>query len=477
MIVLRDYQDRLIQDGRAEMRRHRRVLFQLPTGGGKTPIASFMAGQTAAGGRTCWFICHRAELVEQTSKTFRKFGIEHGIIAAGYPMSLGQPVQVCSIDTLKTRLCRQPLAGCEPPRLIIWDECHHVGAAGWSRVMSAFPASFHVGLTATPWRLDGSGLDEHFDAMVCGPSVAWLIENGFLSEYRYIAPPLADLSGFKKKNDQLNDQAKVLDKPKLIGDAISHWRQYADGMRSVGFATTVGHSQHLAAMFNAAGIPAAHLDGGTPKAERRAIIRDFAQGSLLHLFNVSLFGEGFDLAAIADMDVTIDCVTMHRRTQSLSLFLQMVGRALRPAPGKTAVIIDHAGNYQLHGLPDDDREWTLEGREKGGRSSGDSGPPPPVVCEGCFNAIRRPLPPACPHCGKTLVDPYKPPEVGDGQLVEITAAHKAELRRQQKREQAEAETLQDLVTLAIRRGYANPQRWAYKVWSNRPASRRGIKAM
>lgn len=470
MIQLRDYQSDLIARGRQQMRQHRRVVFQLPTGGGKTPLASFMAGQTANGGRTCWFICHRAELVEQTSKTFRKFGIEHGIIAAGYPMNLVLHVQVCSIDTLKNRLDML-----HPPDLIIWDECHHIGAAGWARVMASFPAAFHVGLTATPWRLDGSGLGEHFDAMVTGPSVAWLIENGFLSEYRYIAPPIADLSGIKKRMGDFvaSEAAARMDKPKLIGDAISHWKQYASGMRSVGFATTVAHSQHLAGMFNAAGIPAAHLDGGTPKAERRAIIRDFAQGGLLHLFNVSLFGEGFDLAAIADMDVTIDCVSMHRPTMSLSLFLQMVGRALRPAPGKTAVILDHAGNYQRHGLPDDEREWTLEGQEKKGRGDSDSGPPPPVVCEGCFNAIRRPLPPSCPHCGKSLVDPYKPPEVGDGELVEITSADKAELRRQQKREQAEAETMQELVTLAIRRGYQNPQGWAWKVWTGRNKTKVG----
>lgn len=469
MIQLRDYQGELIQGGRAAMRHHRRVLLQLPTGGGKTPIASYMAGQTAAGGRSCWFICHRAELVEQTSKTFRKFGIQHGVIAAGYPMTPAQPVQVCSIDTLKNRLDK--LA---PPALAIWDECHHVGAAGWARVMEALPGAFHVGLTATPWRLDGSGMGQWFDEMVCGPSVAWLIEHGYLSPYQYVAPPLADLSRFKKKNDQLKDQAEAMDKPTLIGDAIGHWRKFADGQRTVGFATTVAHSQHLAAQFNSAGIPAAHLDGGTKKNERRAIIRDFATGGLLHLFNVSLFGEGFDLAAIADMDVTIDCVTMHRRTQSLSLFLQMVGRALRPADGKVATIIDHAGNYQLHGLPDDDREWTLEGQSKRGRAANDNAPPPPVICQGpgCFQAVRRPLPEHCPYCGSPMQAEFKPPEVGDGELVVIGEAEKAALRRQQRREQAEAETLQDLVALGVQRGYKNPQKWAYQVWSNRPQARR-----
>lgn len=467
MIQLRGYQGDLVDRGRQAMRRSRKVLFQLPTGGGKTPIASFMAGQTAAGGRSCWFVCHRAELVEQTSKTFRRFGIAHGVIAAGYPMDLRQSVQVCSIDTLKNRLTK--LA---PPAVIIWDECHHIGAAGWAKVMKAYPHSYHVGLTATPWRLDGSGLGEWFDEMVCGPSVSWLIEQGYLSPYRYFAPTLADLSAIRKKNDQLKDQAKIMSNAKLIGEAISHWREYAYGLRSVGFATNVAHSQYLAEQFTKAGIPAAHLDGGTPKNERRAIIRDFAEGGLLHLFNFSLFGEGFDLAAIADMDVTIDAVAMHRKTHSLSLFLQMVGRGLRPAPDKTAIILDHGGNYQMHGLPDDEREWTLEGREKGQRAANDNGPPPPVVCDECFNAIRRPLPPDCPYCGKRLTVQAEPPKVADGELVEIGAAEKAALRKQQKMEQAQAESLSDLVTLGISRGYKNPQKWAYQVWSNRPQKRR-----
>lgn len=469
MILLRDYQEDMIRRCRQALRRHRRVLLQAPTGAGKTALASYMAGQSAANGRAVWFICHRAELVTQTSLTFRRFGIAHGIISAGIPMDLRQSVQVCSIDTLKNRLAKLP-----PPALVIWDECHHIGAAGWAKVMATLGNAFHIGLSATPCRLDGRGLDEHFDELVLGPSVSWLIEQGHLSPYRVFAPPGADLSGVRTRMGDFatGDAEAAMDKPRLIGDAIAHWRKHADGLRSVAFATTVRHSQHLAEQFNLAGIPAAHLDGGTPKAERAQIIRHFADGRIKVLTNVALFGEGFDLSAIAGRDVTIDCVMQHRPTQSLALHLQQVGRAMRPTPGKVAIILDHAGNTQRHGLPDDDREWTLEGRAKGKRAANDNGPPPPVICDGCFNAIRRPQPPACPHCGKRLVAEAKPPKVADGDLVEIGEVEKAELRRQRLREQAKAKTLQDLVSLATRRGYKNPQGWAWKVWSNRP-SRRG----
>lgn len=464
-VQLREYQAQVIDDARAAMRRSRRVLLQLPTGGGKTALASFMAGESAAKGRPVWFICHRAELVAQTSFTFRKFGIGHGIIAAGAPMDLRQMVQVCSIDTLKNRVHQLP-----DPALIIWDECHHLGAAGWQRVQEHYSAAYHIGLSATPCRLDGKGLDLHFDELVQGPNVAWLIEQGFLSRYRAFAPSAPDMTGIRKQHGDFvrGDTEKAMDRPKLTGDAIAHWQRHARGMRSVGFAVTVAHSHHLADQFNQAGIPAAHLDGTTPKADRARIIRDYADGRILVLFNVDLFGEGFDLSAIAQRDVTIDCVLQLRPTQSLGLHLQQVGRALRPAPGKTAIILDHAGNIMRHGLPDDEREWSLEGmQKKAGKAANDNSPPPPVTCCGCFAQIRRPAPPACPYCGHQLQAEAKEITVGEGELVELDEAAKRELRANLKREQAEAKSLQELVALGARRGYKSPQQWAFKVWSSR----------
>ena len=130
-VILRDYQSDIIERARLSMRRNRRVLLQAPTGAGKTALASYMAGETSERGQQVWFICHRAELVLQTSLTFRKFGIDHGFIAAGYPMNLRAGVQICSIDTLKNRLLQLP-----PPKLAIVDECHHCGAAGWARVVA-----------------------------------------------------------------------------------------------------------------------------------------------------------------------------------------------------------------------------------------------------------------------------------------------------------------------------------------------------
>lgn len=458
-VVLRDYQQDIIDRGRQAMRKHKRILFQAPTGAGKTALASFMAAQTSGRGAQVWFICHRAELVLQTSLTFRKFGIDHGFIAAGYPMNLRAGVQICSMDTLKNRITTL-----QPPKLAIVDECHHCGAAGWARVVAWLyeNGAYVIGLSATPKRLDGAGLDEHFDDIIIGPPVRWLMDNGHLSQYRMFCPDIPDMKGVRKQMGDFakGDAAEKMDKPKLTGNIINHWRKYANGMKTVGFAVNIAHSQHLTRAFLDAGIRAAHLDGGTDKAERKRIIQAYAHDELDVIFNVSLFGEGFDLSAIAQTDVTIDCLIDAQPTQSLSLVLQKDGRVLRPSPGKTAVILDHAGNALRHGFPDDDREWTLAGDENGQKSGGSDGPPPPVICKGCFNAIRRPLPPSCPHCQKSLQAEAKEIEVAEGELREMDEKAKESLRAKMKREEDACKDIGALTALAMKRGVPNPSGWA-----------------
>lgn len=462
-VLLRDYQEKMIREARQALRRVRRVLIQAPTGSGKTALATFMAGETVERGAAVHFICHRAELVEGTSKTFHKFGVPHGFIAAGQPMNGNALANVCSIDTLKTRLMVV-----KEPKLAIWDECHHMGAAGWQLVMKAWPNAYHIGLSATPWRLDGTGLNDFFDEMVLGPTVSWLIEHGHLAPYRVFAPSVPDMTGVRKAMGDFakGDSEKKMDKPKLTGDAIGHWKRLAKGLRTVVFAVTVAHSQHIAEQFNLAGIPAAHLDGTTPKGERKKIIQDYAAGRIQVLCNVDLFGEGFDLASIAGCDVTIDCVILMRPTQSLSLFLQQVGRALRPYLNKIAIILDHAGNTLRHGFPDDEREWSLEGRKKGKGSKKQEGPLPPMTCEYCFMQIRRPVPSECPSCGKRLLAEAKLPTADDGHLGEVTEAEKRRRRAILKHEEAEATDLGALIALGASRGYKKPATWAKKKFEN-----------
>lgn len=458
-VILRDYQDDVIHRGRQSMRHNRRVLFQLPTGGGKTAIASFMTDQAQARDKIVYFVCHRAELLTQTSATFRRFGIAHSFIAAGLRYEPHLNVQICSIDTLKNRTHIVP-----EPDLCIWDECHHIVAAGWAAVMNEWGKAFHIGLSATPIRTDGKGLDDLFDEIVLGPTVAWLIEQGHLSPYQAFIPSGGmDVTGVHKRmGDFVGKEIEAkIDRPKLVGDIIQHWRKHASGALSIAFAPSLDFSMYMVDQFNAAGIPAAHLDGGTDKAERKRIIQRFADGGIRVLWNRFLFGEGLDLAAIAQKDVTIDCVIDAAPTQSVALALQRWGRALRPGEGKTAILLDHAGNMLRHGFPDDEREWSLEGEEKTGRG-GASTSQPPMICGDCYNAIKRPAPTHCPHCGKALKPEAKPLEVGDGELVAANDNEKAAVRAQLKKEENDAKDLGELVALAQRRGYKNPMHWAQR---------------
>jgi superfamily II DNA or RNA helicase len=445
----------MIEQCRQSLRRVRRVLLQAPTGFGKTALATFMTGETAAKGQGVWFICHRAELVDGTSKTFAKYGITHSFIAAGRQINLKTLVQICSIDTLKNRL-----ATLVAPKIALIDEGHHCAAAGWAVVIDWLVSQgcYVILLSATPKRLDGKPIRLHCDEMVLGPQVAELIAEGSLAQYQAFIPDVPDMKGVRKMMGDFKkaDAAERMDKPKLTGNIIKHWKKYANGLKTIGFAVNVAHSQHLAESFRVAGIKAEHLDGTTDKAERKRIIMEFAHGDLDVLFNVDLFSEGFDLSAIAETDVTVDCVIDASPSQSLVKVMQRWGRALRPGLVKIKIILDHAGNMLRHGFPDDPREWSLDGDEETAKGANDNGPPPPVICEGCFNAIRRPLPPCCPYCEKSLQAKQKEIEVAEGELRAVDEKAKESVRAKLKREMDACKDLGALTAYFAKQGVANP---------------------
>lgn len=444
MTILRPYQSRMIEQARDAFRSgHRAVLMQLPTGGGKTYLASTMVDGASRRGNVCLWLTHRRELISQASRSFSTLGIPHSTIQGGVITDPTAAVQIGSIQTVARRLDRLT-----PPQLIVFDETHHIGATQWQQIFDHYPDARVVGLTATPWRLDGRGLGTWYSTMINGPTVAELIESGSLSEYRLFAPATPDMGGVGSVGGdyQRRDLARVMDKPSITGDAVAHYRRLCPGKRAVAFAVSIEHSQHIAASFNEAGIPAEHVDGGTDPAERDNAVKRFERGDTLVLCNAELFGEGFDVPAI-------EAAILLRPTQSLSLYLQQVGRALRPSPGKAqAIILDHAGNSARHGLPDDEREWTLEDRKKKRRASdGDA-----VVrqCPECFR-VYRPAP-KCPGCG------FETPVVGrvveevDGVLAEVDLAQQ---RREQRLEEAKCQSLDDWMRLAAARGYKPG--WAY----------------
>lgn len=450
---LRPYQTEAIDKMRSLMKEGcRSILYQGATGSGKTLLTAHMLHTAAKKGMRSWFVVHRKELIDQSVRAFKLEGLQYGIIAAGYGRDRSKLVQIASIGTLVRRLAEY-----RAPSLIVWDECHHIAAKSWRDTYSAFPRAYHVGLTATPQRLDGQGLGQYFQTLISGPSVSWLIENGFLSKYRLYAPATVDLSQVHRRmgdyaKDELN---KAMDKPKITGSAVEHYKKYAAGKRAIVFAVSIEHSKHIVEEFRKAGYNAEHVDGETPAEERSRIVERFREGNIQILSNVELFGEGFDIPAV-------EVAILLRPTESLGLYLQQCGRSLRPFDGKqTAILLDHVGNVGRFGLPDQDREWSLEGRDK---SKGD-GEAPVRICPVCFGA-QRPVP-RCIFCGAPF--PLKPREIQtvSGDLKEIDSAQQLALKLRWKREQGQSKGFHELVELGKSRGYKRPHAWAAMVMKGR----------
>ena len=230
-MILYPHQDEAIFRLRESLQINQSVLLQAATGFGKTACASYMLSGANDKKLVAWFICHRKELVEQTSKTLDRINLRHGFIAAGRPYNQLENIFIASVDTLKNRLDRL-----QPPDLMIFDGCHHCAAAGWKAVhtWAKKGGAKIVGLSATPWRLDGSGLIDFFQDMVKSPPVSWLIENGFLSAYKAFAPSTPDLSKVKSRMGDYNQEqiAQVMDNSVLFGCAVENWKQRAQGKKN-----------------------------------------------------------------------------------------------------------------------------------------------------------------------------------------------------------------------------------------------------
>ncbi len=459
------------------------VMAVLPTGSGKTVTFSDIIHDHL--GASC-AIAHRQELVSQISLALAKDGVKHRIIGPKDVVKLcvnlhmaevgtnyyvpSAPCAVAGVDTLVKR--RDELASwLNSVTLWVQDEAHHVLLDNkWGTAAAMFPNAKGLGVTATPLRADGKGLGRHadglFDVMVEGPGMRDLINMGYLTDYRIFAPDsdldLSQVNVSKTTGEYNPNKLKTaVRKSHIVGDVVAHYLRIAPGKLGVTFATDVETATDIAAQFNAQGVPAAVVSAKTPNADRIAILRKFKKRELLQLVNVDLFGEGFDLPAI-------EVVGMARPTQSFSLFVQQFGRSLRlmidgslypvwdsltneqrrdhiAASSKPhAIIIDHVGNVDRHGLPDGLRTWSLDRRGK--RNSGTPDDVIPVrACPACTAVYKR-INTACPYCGhKAEPAARSGPEHVDGDLIELDAAALAIMRGEIERaDMSEADKLAEV---------------------------------
>ena len=283
MVQLRPFQASAVAEIRgAYMAGHRRVLFVLPTGGGKTFTFVYIAEQAAIRGNRVCVLVHRQELVDQASRSLHAIGCQHGIIAAGYRQDLRQGVQVASVQTLARRLHTLP-----PDffQLLIVDEAHHAVAGTWAKVLAAMPRAHVLGVTATPARLDNRGLGDAFETLIEGPDAGWLTEQGFLVPARIFAPPGIDLDGIKRFDTRKgqHDAEEILRQGQAMGDAVSHYRRTIEPVHNgtaIAFCCSVAHAEAVAEAFREQGIPAATLDGTMDRGVRKALVRDFGRGQV-----------------------------------------------------------------------------------------------------------------------------------------------------------------------------------------------------
>ena len=404
---LRPYQEAAVADlRRAYAAGHRAPLLVMPTGAGKTQIFTHITAAMAQRGRRVTILVHRRELIAQASRKLTQAGVDHGIIAAGTPATFA-PIQVASVQTLIRRLEDTPA-----PDLLIIDEAHHAAAGSWNRILEHWPDALRLGVTATPARLDGRGLRDNFDLIVHGPTVAYLTAAGYLAPSKLYAPPLkADLSAIPTRaGDFASDAtAAAMDKPSITGDAIDHYRRICPGAPAIAFCCTTVHAENVAAQFRSAGFSSQAILGTTPIAQRDQQLNDLATGAIQVLTSVDVISEGTDVPAVT-------AAILLRPTASLGLYLQQIGRILRPAPGKPhAIVLDHVGNIHRHGWPDDVRTWSLDSKPRRQR---DNAPAPTVrTCPVCFAAFKPQ--PVCPACGANCVPETHEIRVVDGELVEI----------------------------------------------------------
>ena len=352
MLRLRPYQDDLLRQAQAALAPPQaRSLLQLPTGAGKTRLAAaLLAARIRDGGKGVW-LTHRRELSAQTGQALNQSGVRaantlHWRSDAPAP-SANRGVIILMPQTVARRNHYDNIwTEYDAQDLLVIDGAHHADAPGWQRAIQQWPGRV-IGLTATPWRLaKDRGFNHLFDNLIVGPPIRELQSKGYLAQAQVLMPDSAAIIvGGQVANDgNYSEKGIELANPGLhdvmTGGALEFWRHRAQRRQTIVYAVGVKHAENLAAVFNDAGIPAAVILGNTPPEIRRELMRQFSDGHLKILVNVEVTTEGVDLPDAA-------CIVLARPTMSLALYLQMVGRGLRPKPnGVNCLLLDLAGNVE-----------------------------------------------------------------------------------------------------------------------------------
>lgn len=459
-MILRDYQqsifDQIVSSDTDDV-------FQLDTGGGKTPIITKLSAL-----KPTILIAHRNMLIEQISQTLTKMGSNHQIIGTplitrrcqlfqrNHGIEYDGNIWVGTVQSIISRYKRGKLdLDRNSIEQVIIDEAHHVARDNiWAQMSEVFPNARYLGCTATPCRLDGQGMHKDcgglFENLIQAEQLTekatqWLIGNNYLSDYEYWSPPTNGIDFSKLKLSSGKDFTKdsleyAINKELIAGDVLKHYKRLADNKRNLIYCPSIANAEHIASVFKQSGYVATYIASSLSLVENMRRIDAFRTGEATILINVEMVTEGFDLPEI-------ECVQMLRPTASYALYRQMCGRNLRPKPnGNKAIFIDHAGNAFRHGLPDDDVEWSLFGTPKNKSES-------VINCEECgftHNAYLK----LCPNCGNpnwlasidAHLEPLVAADVIKVDLVRKVRNHLRQLELQEQQLQAKLEYERKLKT-------------------------------
>lgn len=336
------------------------VMLQMPTGTGKTMLFTSLINDLKKNADCrILIVAHRSELIEQIDNNLNRYNIEHGIIASGTIRDLNKQVQVASVQTLTHRANTELMATLKPDFIII-DEAHHSLATTYTSFWKAYPKVHKLGVTATPYRLNGASFESHFETLISTLQVQEFIKNGYLSNYKFYADnPKSSLSkavdSIRGKSTTGDYKVSDLLNSLNVADHIQHlvhcYLKYAKDLKGIVYAISVEHANEICKAYQAIGIETAFIDSKTPSRQRKQIIEDFKANKIRIMVNVDIFSEGFDCP-------DIEFVQLARPSYSLAKYLQQVGRALRITENKKeAIILDNARMYSKFGLPSENRNW------------------------------------------------------------------------------------------------------------------------
>ena len=341
------------------------VMFQMPTGTGKTRLFTSIISDIKTWGVQndedvkILIIAHRIELIDQISENLERYKVSHGIIAGGKPRDLRYPVQVASVQTI-THRNNLDVAGDLNVNFIIVDEAHHCVANSYKKLWEMYPNAKKLGVTATPWRMNNGGFESVFDRIIISQSIQSFIDAGWLAPYDYysininseIQKEIDSITEFDVEGDyKISELEKKIDTSRIRAQLLDSYLKYAKGKKGIIYSISRKHSDHICQEYREAGINIVRIDSKTPKDERKLYVERFKKGLIDIIVNVDIFSEGFDCP-------DIEFIQLARPTKSLVKYLQQVGRGLRPTAGKSVcLILDNVGLHFQFGLPNSERNW------------------------------------------------------------------------------------------------------------------------